>query len=163
MSSINKITKTDINSHLPEKYSFICFSSFEKRSITVSSCIDCNSVIKAYVLRNCSSDSIGDNAANFNYICKKFASKSISKGINLCEPLHVAETSISIIKDLIDEKTRSVVIDISTFTHEALLILIRVIYDNKQHFDDIICLYNGAIDVPMKLCHFQRLFVKKSS
>ncbi len=96
MSNINKMTKTDINSHLPEKYSFICFSSFEKRSITVSSCIDCNSVIKAYILRNCSSDSIGENATNFNYICKKFASKNIPKEINLCERLHVANASISI-------------------------------------------------------------------
>lgn len=144
MSNINKMAKTDINSYLPEKYSFICFSSFEKRSTTVSSCIDCNSVIKAYVLRNCSSDAIDDNALNFNYICQKFATNSIPLEVNLCEPLHIADTSISIIKNLIEEKTRNIVIDITTFTHEALLILIRVIYDNRQYFDDIICLYNGA-------------------
>lgn len=144
MSNINKMIKTDINSHLPENYSFICFSSFEKRCTTVTSCIDCNSIIKAYVLRNCSSDSICGNSKNFDYICKKFGSKGISKEINLYDPLNIADTSLAIIKDLINEKIRSIVIDITTFTHEALLILIRVIYDNRQHFDDIICLYNGA-------------------
>jgi hypothetical protein len=36
------------------------------------------------------------------------------------------------------------VIDITTFTHEALLMLLKLIYDNKKHFIEIYCLYNGA-------------------
>lgn len=144
MNNINKIIKTDINLHLPARYGFICFSSFEKRSITVSSCINYDAIIKAYVLRNCSSDLVYGKATYFDNICEKFGSKSISKEIDLSNPLNIADTLLSIIKELIDVKTRELVIDISTFTHEALLILIRVIFDNKQHFDKIICLYNGA-------------------
>ena len=36
------------------------------------------------------------------------------------------------------------IIDISTFTHEMLLILIRIIYNNKERFKKITCIYVGA-------------------
>lgn len=48
------------------------------------------------------------------------------------------------IYELIQREEKTVIIDISTFTHEALLILIRLIYDNRNSFECIKCLYNGA-------------------
>jgi hypothetical protein len=144
MNAIKKVKKSQINEHLLEsRYAFICFSSFEQRSFTVPLSLDAKAIDIAFVLK--SSDIQLGKSGSENVI-------QIQNHIKICElrelklnnPVNVADIMTDIIREIIKKSIYSIVVDISTFTHETLLILLRLIYDNREKFYSIYCLYNGA-------------------
>nr|WP_320146817.1 hypothetical protein [uncultured Anaeromusa sp.] len=144
MEGINKLKKMQINEVLPMSYSFICFASFEKRSVSIPLTLDTSRIAETIILRNIGGNSGVDNQENVNTICEHMPNCKV-KEVNITEPLSIADGMAEIVKTLIDRCTEAIVVDISTFTHEALLILLRFLYDNKDEFKSILCLYNGAL------------------
>jgi len=143
MEGINKIAKFQINESLPSKYAFICFASFEKRSVSIPLSLKADEIIEGIVLRNIGVNSGVDNRENVDVICK-YLQKCETREIDITDPISIVDAMTDIVRMLIGKCIRSIVIDISTFTHEALLILLRLLFDNKQNFESILCLYNGA-------------------
>lgn len=143
MCNIDRDTIQKINCYLPSSYIFICFSSFESRSTSIPLCLEKQRIRKAYVIRNMESDIMIQSQYSFDTICEYIeASETIE--INISKSLSIANAIIELISNLVIANEKTIVIDISTFTHEALLILIKLLYDNREHFQTIKILYNGA-------------------
>lgn len=140
---VNKIEKSNINEYFSGEYVFICFSSFEKRCLTISMALNKEYIRKAYIIRNIEASSERYNEENTKKLEDQFKQSEIV-GVNIQKAFSIAEAMASLVGKLVEENETKIIIDVSTFTHEALLILMRLIYVNKQSFNEIKCLYNGA-------------------
>lgn len=140
---VNKEEKSNINAHFSGEYVFICFSSFEKRCLTIPLALKKEYVKKAYIIRNIEISSEKYNEENTKQLENQFEQAEIV-GVNIQKAFSIAEAMTNLVGKLVEEEETNIIIDVSTFTHEALLILMKLIYVNKQSFDEIKCLYNGA-------------------
>lgn len=141
--SILRCEKHKVNEELPLRYSFICFSSFEKRCLTIPFVLKKECVNYVYVLRNMEEIAIDKNAVNAKQIEDLFENIEVVP-VNIQKSISIMNAMTKMIYELVQKKEKAVIVDISTFTHEALLILIRLFYDNRSSFECIKCLYNGA-------------------
>lgn len=141
--SILRYEKWNVNEKLPLKYSFICFSSFEKRCLTIPYALKKECVNHVYVFRNMEKIAINKNEENTKQIEALFNSVEVIP-VNIQKSISIVNAMAKIIFELVQSGEKSIIIDVSTFTHEALLILIRLIYDNRDSFEYLKCLYNGA-------------------
>lgn len=141
--AVLRYEKQNVNEHLPLKYTFICFSSFEKRCLTIPLALRKECVNHVYVLRNTEKVVINRNEEKIKSIEKYFGNIEVIS-INIQKSLSIMTAMAKIINDLIQKEEKSIVIDISTFTHEALLIFIKLLYNYRNSFDNLKCLYNGA-------------------
>jgi len=140
-SSTNTVNKKDINSYIPDKFALLCSASFEERSTTIPLSLEINKILITKIFRSLKFNN--QNATN--KITEKINGSEIIE-LDLTSPISVASILTNIIKELSSIKGISLIIDITTFTHEILAMLLKLIYDNRQYFSSIICLYNGASD-----------------
>lgn len=143
MNYITKININDVNQWLPSKYAFICCASFENRCCTLSTVMDVGRIKNAYIIRNLDSGMKVHNENHFQSIYSKLPD-SIPLELHFDNPLEVLENLQKIVQKLIAEQTKSLVVDISTFTHEVLLIFLRILHVNQNCFESILLMYNGA-------------------
>jgi len=83
------------------------------------------------------------NEDHFQSICNKLPD-SIPLESHFDNPLGVLEKLQKVVQKLIAEQEKAFVVDISTFTHEVLLIFLRILHVNKNYFESILLMYNGA-------------------
>lgn len=138
-----KVNANDVNQYLPPEYAFICCASFENRCCTLPTVMDIRCIRKAYIIRNIDSGMKVHNENHFQSICNKLPD-SIPLELHFDNPLEVLENLQKVVQELIVEQTKSLAIDISTFTHEVLLIFLRILHANQNYFDSILLMYNGA-------------------
>jgi len=62
------------------------------------------------------------------------------------DPLFTTDALSRMFNNIMDSKIYNIIIDITTFTHEMLLILLKLFYLNKKHFRKITCIYTSAKD-----------------
>ena len=141
--AVLRCEKRKINEELPLRYSFICFSSFEKRCLTIPFALKKECVNHVYVLRNMEKIAINKNEENMKQIESHFSNVEVVP-VDIQKSISIVNAMAKMIYELIQREEKVLIIDISTFTHEALLILIRLIYDNRNSFEYLKCLYNGA-------------------
>lgn len=144
MGIINKITKSNVRDILQDEYGLICFASFEDRCLTAPNALSGCRIKNTFVLVNIGENSVIKSQQNAEKIVEIFPKTEIVE-INLENPVMVAEQVIGIICKLEVANVKNLLLDISTFTHEVLLIMLRLLYE-KDVFASIICLYNGASD-----------------
>lgn len=132
-----------INEHIPDDLAFICFASFEARCYTIAQNIDISRIRKAYVFRNTDSPMDVYNKDNLRILCTALQDASV-KEISLNTPSSVADQLFYTIKEIVNSAIRDVMIDISSFTHEALLMLLRTLFTYRMSFNSINLVYNGA-------------------
>jgi len=124
---------------------FICCASFESRCFTISSEISKSEAKPSSVLICYNSNEHESIIENANKIHRIFATNSKLVELNSNEPIENAlklnqelELSLSL------GKVFNVFIDTTTFTHETLLILIRLLYFRKENFQKLFITYVGA-------------------
>ena len=140
MISTIHTTKSDFGTYLPEKFVFIGYASFEKRSSIIPLTIEKERIIQAYIFRskgNYDNESV-ESINGYLNDCIDFIELEISDSIN------TAREITNTVKKILLDNNISLVIDITTFTHETLLILLKLIMSNKEKFSCVYCLYNGA-------------------
>lgn len=143
-----KLTKyniTDINKIITNKYDlFICSSSFEKRCLSIASNININSVGKALIVSNMDShEHVGSNA---DLLKKQLGKLSIVVKSKTSDPLFTADNIISSLLETIGEDfSGSILLDSTTFTHETLLILLRILFLRCPKAK-ITCVYANAAE-----------------
>lgn len=143
MDYSENIPVNSIDKYLPHRYALICCASFEDRCCTLPTMINVSSVDKAYVVRNVDEAMKDLNFDNFSKICDKI--KNISPiEAHFSVPVEVMEKLQEIFGKLVEQHETELVIDISTFTHEVLLMILKVLYINKNSFKSIRFVYNGA-------------------
>ncbi|MCW3490230.1 hypothetical protein [Dethiobacter alkaliphilus] len=141
----SKILISDISKILKDRNgAFLCCASFEKRSLSIPAKI--NTLQFKKVLIFASEDRcpyISETASEINNI---FLNKTQIVNTRMRDPLSTADSIAKAVQQLIAKNIKDVIIDISTFTHEMLLILIMILWRNKDHFSKVTCIYTGARD-----------------
>jgi hypothetical protein len=132
----------NINKVLPKRIDiFICSSSFEDRSLTIVKHIDINRIKHAIVCTNeDQKDIVGKNAIKIH----KLFSKATFAKFDTNNPLTIADSLAAEINSFETTKQLNYVIDITTFTHEALLIICKLVSILKKRGDMIFFVYNSA-------------------
>ena len=134
------IDKNEINSILPSRFVFLCSASFEKRSTTIPLSLDPSRISHSVVFRSRGYK----NDTSLNEIKNKIATSKVID-FDLNNPVSVARSLTEVVKECSSLES-AIVIDITTFTHEILAMLLKLIHDNETKFSSIFCLYNGAAD-----------------
>lgn len=143
MDYIKKVKLSEIRNYTLDKYAFICFASFEERCFSIPKNIDVGKINEAYVLYNSNPEMAEKSKQHLNDIYGKI--KGISPvPLEINKPVDVADEIYKIIQKICAAGDTRLIVDITCFTHEILLILISSLYKCKKNFDSIVLLYNGA-------------------
>lgn len=121
---------------------FICSSSFEKRCSIIPSFISKLQIENSFIFCNTNEvESIIDNAK----ILKSELPKSQIVDLNSNEPVYNYIQIMDIIDSIKNSSsTKNILIDTTTFTHETLLVLLRLLEINLEFLGDIHMSYLGA-------------------
>lgn len=140
MAITTHITKSKINDNIPKETVFIGYASFEQRSVIAPLSINNNQIKTAIIFHSKGNDDgIARESMNKHFECvAKFVE------LDLGDPISIARVLTVTIKELLSSTPVSLVIDITTFTHETLLMLLKLVLTNKDRFRCVRCLYNGA-------------------
>lgn len=136
-----------ISDVLTEEYDvFVGFVSFEKRSFSLSNKLDVNKLSKVYVIRNektVENKHIVENAVEFE---KKFGSKMEYIDVNFDRPLLSADNLKSYFNFLKSKEEKiKILLDISTFTHEMLLMFLCILRSWTNNVE-LTCVYTNTLD-----------------
>jgi hypothetical protein len=121
---------------------FICSASFEDRCKSIPACISSEMVDHVLVCENEElAEYVGENA---RYLADRFIHKSIHVPLSLSNPIRVADSMTAGLDRVISTKPQSYLVDITTFTHEALLILLSLLRRRLKSSDKIRFAYTTA-------------------
>lgn len=138
---MKKIKIHKLNSNLEEKYDMlICSASFESRTISIPSKLKRKKFRSVIIVENC----MGSNLIkeNSQKISELFGNKAIQLKVDYSNSLSVADEITKAINSSPNKKL-DIIVDITTFTHEILLICLKVLLLNNR-VQTITCLYVNA-------------------
>lgn len=132
-----------LSGYLPSPpYVLICSSSFEERCMSVPKALDPNTVAQALVCENEDlSDIVGENTKR---LMETFGRKAVRIALRTDNPLYGADSVQKALRDHGYGAGRNFLIDVTTFTHEGLLILLSVLRTNGSPTDTVLIAYNPA-------------------
>lgn len=141
---MEKVKIRNINSRLEEAYDiFVCSASFEKRCISIPQKICRKKFGKIILFENLhGSDLLKENAG---IIRELFPQKRRDILVDFDRIRDMANTFL---KEISIEKKRTsntVLIDITTFTHEELLVCMKVLLTSNK-VKSVTCVYNNALE-----------------
>jgi len=128
-----------INHRIPDNIAFFCCASFEKRCKNISFALNESKVKYAYVFYDCAYTS----SAVVSEISGRLPNCE-TKQVDMKNPIEVADIFAKVVEKIQNNKIENIVIDITTFTHEWLLILLKILRSYKNTFKQILCMYTGA-------------------
>ncbi|MEY8233926.1 hypothetical protein AALA82_20280 [Oscillospiraceae bacterium 50-16] len=142
---VNIINLNDLNGPFDESFDlFVCFCSFEQRSISIASHISTNNFAKALIFVN--EVRLENTDQHLHVLSQIFTSKAEVVPLNLSSPIDVADKMIEWLAIINSGcKINRIFVDITTFTHETLLIFFAILNKNFNSAQ-IICGYNNAKD-----------------
>ena len=139
-----KISLSSLPKHLPRIGTFICCASFESRSVAIGNAIS-SKVDRAIICIN--EDYADTAAASIGSLTNVFAGKHTIVNIRTDNPVLIADRLLQLLHHPLLEG--DVLVDITTFTHEQLLILMRLLHrtpSTKMFFG-----YTGAVEYALGL------------
>lgn len=139
-SNIQNIHISEVENYIPYNSALICCASFESRCGSLPNVIF--SKIKASIIYRNISVNIPFSTANLDIMRSKLPNSIVSE-VPFDYPEIVADSMAKTI-EMLAEKNKNLLIDTTTFTHETLLLLLRIIHSFKSSFEKILCLYVGA-------------------
>ena len=144
-----KIQLQELATRLPPNIDlFICSASFEARCLSVASVFIESQIDKALIFSD--PDVSGPRGReNAQKLLALFRDRAQLVEIHLREPIDVADKMIRVLGDM--GTLRTVVIDVTTFTHESLLILFCVIQMLHSRDLRLVGAYNGATEYSLGL------------
>lgn len=124
----NSVTNIDL---------FICSASFEERCLTLIKNVDLSSIKNILIIVN------KDEEYSFNDNISKFPSDNILR-ISFSDSHDVIEKFSSYFANYFKTKCSNVFVDITTFTHEGLLIVLKMLQLYKYSYKNLTLGYVGA-------------------
>jgi len=134
-------------SEIPQKLAgkvdvFICCASYETRCRTIAGFLEKQKIGKVLI---CLNSEIKDLAAdNRSYLQQRFQENHIMIELSLDNPLSTADNLRSVLNEISSDKPLCYLVDISTFTHESLLIMFKLLILRRKPGDTILLAYNNA-------------------
>lgn len=138
---IEKTTLRKINSTLETEYNvFICFASFEDRCLAIPNKVKRKKIDKVIILVNRDGSELTNK--NCNLLKETYSKNSVCLQLNFKDTLDVADKIIREI-NLIKASKLNVLLDISTFNHEILMITLKILKNSKK-VNSFTCAYVNA-------------------
>jgi hypothetical protein len=123
---------------------FICSASFEERCKSIPDQLDPHDVAHVIVCENEDLKSIVE--PNSLYLQQRFSGKSNPVYLDTTNPIKSADNIQKALQQTVSDKPVNYLIDITTFTHESLLILIKLMKNVVITKDSIQFVYTSAAD-----------------
>lgn len=123
----------------------ICFASFEERCLSLSNKLVLKNIGKAYILTNKRENDakIQKHLADLKNI---YGEKAKEVLVDISDPIYTADSLMeNIILECVNKQKIRVLLDISTFTHEILLMML-CLFRNISSKIDLVCSYSNAMD-----------------
>lgn len=136
---------TEINSHLagPPIDAFICCASFEDRSKVAAECLEGGLVRHAWIAFN--QDFEDHTSGNLEAIRSKFENRHTLIKIETGDPLLTADRLKGELSNVLaDGPPNRIVVDITSFTRESLLILVNILTKQSLRQNTLEFLYTYA-------------------
>jgi hypothetical protein len=127
---------------------FICCASFEERSKVLPEALSLHSIPNVIVVTTNESDAI---CKTTEFICERFGEMAHQVVISRDNPYEATYAISKMIDLLMEDVNRSIIIDITTFTHEVLLILLKILFNRHIRIDRLTFVYCGAKDYSIGL------------
>lgn len=140
---MGKTSLSKLNELLPTKYVLICFCSFESRSTVIAQHLNPKRIKRNFILRNIDAGMKEANEENYIKIANQIK-LSETVEVSIENPVKLSKGILKIIDKLVESDEKDVVVDITTFTHESLLIMLRGIQRKIDKFDNVLFVYNPS-------------------
>ena len=145
MSEIKTVKLNNLSASLGRYDLFVCSASFEERCILIAKQLKDNINSKAFICRNV--DQISIVGTFTQKLEELWTNKAIPVPFISSNPLSIADSFANLIGFQSDSNHMpSIFVDITTFTHEALLIIFKILTENGQKFDLVSFGYVPASD-----------------
>lgn len=143
MNNTRNILISDFSKEDHTGYSLFTCASFEDRSLHIIKALDIRKIEWINIFSTKASERAISHCDAMEKLCRdKCKVYSLENG----GPLSYAKAFYDAINETITAQRKKIYIDISTFTHEMLLVLLSVIRKKEKDFDSIVFLYLGAQD-----------------
>ena len=144
----NTETKKDslkkISKYLKKSFSFICTTSFEERCLSIAKNLSVDAMNNSYIMCGTTKEAEDLRIKHLEDLRRILDNKSKEISFSMRNSVSIVEAVVKIVRDLVNNREKNILVDISTFTHEMLLILMKAFYEKKGCFDSIFFVYNGA-------------------
>jgi hypothetical protein len=142
---ISKCKLTEMNSMLDQCFDlFICSCSFENRCLSIANNIDLSKIKHSIIVYMSEYSEYLDN--NLRTLDELFVKESTNIELKHNDPIFSADTiKENLLKISKNKEIYSILLDITCFTHESLLILIRLLQIIFP-VANIVCTYANAMD-----------------
>lgn len=138
-----KIFAKSLSLHLPPEIDlFICAASFEARSRVISQNLASSKVHQVMIV----ADDAPGTSENFHWLFNHFSTKAMEVKVRINDPLFTADSIRESLQARQPVQNPVVLIDITTFTHEMVLILLKVLQSFTGPHDRVIGVYNSAAE-----------------
>jgi len=109
---------------------FVCCASFEGRSRSIADAIDPQAVTTALVAENREKSRYVAKSAQ--YLRSRFGDRAVSVPISMNDPIVTADGLARALDSALERLPASCLVDITTFTHESLLILFKLLCERAS-------------------------------
>lgn len=137
------VNLNNLSSAFDEPYDlFVCFCSFEQRCTSIATHIPTDDFDKALIFVN--EIKLDNTNQHLQELSEIFSRKKEVVPLNLSSPVEVADKMIESLSAInSSHPINRIFVDITTFTHETLLIFFAILGKNFS-FAQIVCGYNNA-------------------
>lgn len=136
-----KVPLTSLNGILQSNTAFITCASFEERCLMVAQHIDSKKITQAFIFSTDYNKRVCENRERIKSI---FADRATVYLLPKDDPFQHLRSAYDIVQKLADSGIKKILFDITTFTHEMLLILLNVLWQKKDLYDRMDFVYTGA-------------------
>jgi len=146
MKNINRKNIAKIPQEMNDRYgAFLCSASYENRSLVAADTLkeQAFKYVGIFAAQDCHSEII--NTASV--IKKRHLQESVIVPTKTRDPLFTANAMAKVINEIVNRKEiDDIIVDITTFTHEMLLILLKLIQGYTEKLRRVTCVYTSAKD-----------------
>ena len=142
--ALMQVKLSEINSYIGDIDCFICSSSYEERCLSIPLSIKSKKIKNVLVTQYVNFGSI--ISQNTNKICSAYGEKCRVVQLDINDPIYSADSIKNSITSSKSSASCNYVVDITTFTHESLLILLRLLTDQLGPDDSVKFVYTCAED-----------------
>lgn len=142
MKMIKKIKLRNLNSSIEDRFDvLICCSSFEERCLSIPNKLKRKKFKKVIIIENKNGSTLIKKHSGI--LEELFSNKSQLVSVDFDSPIEVADNISKELNQIGRTGKVNVLIDITTFTHETLMICIQLLRLNKK-VDHVTCAYANA-------------------
>ncbi|MDO8990809.1 MAG: hypothetical protein Q7U91_14385 [Sideroxyarcus sp.] len=143
-----KATLNEIHNYIgSQRFVFVGCASFEDRCLSIPRSIDIGNIEKALIFR--AKEFLFYSERNSNHLASIFKDKFVEVPFSISNPFTVADRISSFLcSGTLCLDSYNVIFDISTFTRESMLIILRYLLINRSALGRVVLLYNSTANMP---------------